>query len=122
MERVEEFSLEGKNFMYVDFSGCMIKEDFLRIIDMVDPLMAKYPDQSLYTITNIENIRIDLESREEIVKYLERNKSHVKYGAVFGIDGIKKVMLKGMFEVSDRNNMHFAFTKDQAITWLLQQN
>ena len=122
MERVEEFTLEGKNFMYIDFSGCMTEDDFIKQIALVDPLMAKYPEQSVRTITNIEDIRLDLKSREVLIEYLERNKPHVKYGAIIGLDGVKKVMLNSMFQTSERTNMHFAFSKEQAINWLLQQD
>ena len=122
MERVEEFTLEGKNFMYIDFSGFMTKDDFDRQIAIIDPIIAKYPEQSLYTITNIENIRIDISFKEALIKYLERNKPHVKHGVIIGLDGVKKVILKEMFHESERGNMHFVFTKEQAITWLLQQD
>ena len=121
MERIEEFTQDGKSFMYIDFSNMKSNDDFLKMTAVVEPLIAKYPKNSLYTITNIENIRFDSESKGIIAKYLENNKPYVKYGAVIGLDGIKKVMVNITFKMSERRNMRFAFSRESAIEWLLQQ-
>jgi len=122
MERIEEFTLEGKNFMYIDFSNLKSNRDFMQTTKSIEPLMEKYPENSLYTITNIENVRFDTESKEIVAKYMEHNKPYVKYGAVIGLDGIKKVFASTVFKLSKRNNMSFAFSKDKAIEWLLKQD
>ena len=122
MERIEEFKLEGKDFMYIDLSGLMSNDEFLKLTGIVESLMAKYPEHSLYTITNIENIRFGPGSKEMIAKYLESNKPYVKYGVVIGMDGIKKAIVNVAFKISGRDNIHFAFTKDKAIEWLLRQD
>ena len=122
MERTEEFSLQGKNFIYIDLSNLMANDDFIKVTQAIEPMIAKYPEHSLYTVTNIENVRFDSKSADLIVKYMKRNKPYVKYGAVIGMDGIKKTMVSTIVKLSGRNNIHFAFTREQAIEWLLQQN
>ena len=121
MERVEEFEQQGKSFMYIDLSNLMTNNDFLSLTQKIEPMIAKYPEHSLYTITNIENVRFDSKSRDLVTGYMRNNKPYVKYGAVIGLDGIKKIMVSTIVKLSGRNNMHFAFTKEQAIEWLLQQ-
>ena len=121
MERIEEFTLNEKKFMYIDLSNIKSNDDFLKLTAIIEPLIAKYPKNTLYTITNIENTRFDSESKEIITKYLENNKPYVKYGAVIGLDGIKKVMVNITFKMSERRNMRFAFSRNSAIEWLLQQ-
>jgi len=117
----EEFTLEGKNFIYIDLSGTKSNNEFNERIKVIVPEIAKYPEKSLYTITNVENIRFDTKSKEIVAQYMMTNKPYVKFGAVIGIDGIKKIMINAIFALSGRSNMHFAFTKEQAIEWLLKQ-
>ena len=120
MERFEEFTCDGKSFMYIDFSGLKADEDFIAATEKIEPIVAKYPKHSLYTITNIANTRFDTRSKEIVAEYMEKNKPHVKYGAVIGIDGIKKIMLNTIFQMSGRKNLVFAFTKEKAIELLLK--
>ena len=120
MERFEEFSQAGKNFIYINFSGLATNDEFLAVIDAVKNAISKYPEKSLYTITNIENIRFDSNSKAIVAKYLEENKPYVKYGVVIGLDGIKKMLIQTVMKLSGRKNLFFAFTKEKAIELLIQ--
>ena len=122
MDRIEEFTVSGKNFMYIDFSDLKSNEDFLKLSTVIELLIAKYPANSLFTITNIENIRFDTQSKEIIAKYMEHNKPYVKYGVVIGLDGIKKIMVNTVMAITGRKNMYFAFSREKAIEWLLKQD
>ena len=122
MERIEEFSLNGKNFMYIDFSDFKTNDEFLELSKIVEPLIAKYPEHSLYTITNIENVKFDFDSKKICAEYMKHNKPYVKYGAIYGLDGIIKVIVNAIIKMSGRNNMRFVFSKEQAFEWLQQQD
>ena len=122
MERVEEFTQGGKDFVYIDFSGLNMDTDFLEVIKVAEPVISKYPEKSVYTITNIANIRFDSHTKDVAARYTEHNKPYVKYGVVIGLDGIKKMMAHAVFKLSGRSNYTFAFTKERAIEWLLQQD
>ena len=120
-KRVEEFEREGKSFIYIDLSNIKENEEFEKLTKLIEPTVSKYSKQSLYTITNIENVRIDTESKKFIARYLEHNKPYVKYGAIIGLDGIKKIMVSTMLKLSRRSNLVFAFSKEQAVELLLKQ-
>ena len=122
MANVEEFVQNGKNFIYIDFSDMKSNDDFISFTAMVEPIIAKHPKNSVYTITNVEDIRFDSGSKEIVAKYLENNKPYVKFGAIIGLDGIKKVIIETVLRLSGRRNLHFAFSKDSAIEWLLKQD
>ena len=119
-ERVTEFTQDGKNFVLIDFSGLSSDDDFLAVIDVAIPTIGKYPEKSVYTITDITNLRFDSNTKDIAAKYMEKNKPHVKYGVIIGLDGIKKMMALTVMKLSGRKNMHFTFTKDQAVEWLLR--
>jgi len=117
----EEFELDGKNFIYIDFSGIITNDEFRERIKLVEREIVKYPEDSLYTITNAEGIRFDTESKEIAAQYMMRNKPYIRHGAVIGLDGITKVMINSIVALSGRRNIHYTFSKEQAIEWLAEQ-
>ena len=121
MERIEEFVIDNKNFMYVDLSNFITPENAAVKLEEIKKAIAKYPDKSLYTITNIGNMKFDSKTKNLATDYMKHNDPYVKYGAAIGLDGIKKFLISSIMKLSGRNNIHFAFTKEQAINWLLKQ-
>jgi hypothetical protein len=121
MERVEEFTSEGKNFMYIDMSEIKEDKDFIKLMELTETLIAKYPEHSLYIIGNIENVRFDSRTAELTAEYLKKNEPYIKFTAMIGVDGIKKIMFSQIFKKIGRKNLLFAFTKEKAIELLSQQ-
>jgi len=121
MERIEEFTREGKNFLYIDFSGFSCDDEHLDLVKKTEPVIEKYPGHSLYTITNIANLRFDSETKKIAADFIIHNAPYVKYGAIIGLDGIKKMMAYTVMKLSGRTNLGFAFSREGAIEWLLQQ-
>jgi len=121
MEHVEEFTSDGKNIIYIDFSNASSEKDFNEIIEQVKQMMSKHAEKSVCTITNMENVRFDSNIKEVFVKYVEFNKPYVKYGVAIGMDGIKKKMIEGILKLGGRSNFHFCFAKEEAVKWLQQQ-
>ena len=118
-EHIEEFTHAGKSFIYIDFSDVKTNEKFIELLKVSRAIIEKYPENSLYTIANLENSRFDAESKKNILEYLEYNKPYVKHSAIIGFDGIKKIMVSTVFKQSGRDNLLFAFSKEQAIELLL---
>jgi len=121
MENIEEFTANGKNIIYIDFSNTVTDNDFNVIIEQVKQVMPKYAEKSVCTITNMENVRFDSYIKDIFLKYVEFNKPYVKYGVAIGMDGIKKKMIEGILKLGGRSNFHFCFTKEEAVKWLCQQ-
>ena len=121
MGRIEEFTRDGKDFIYFDLSGFQTNDEFENLIEESKVRVASYAESSLHTITNIEKVRFDTKTKEIVAGWMTHNKPYVKYGVVIGMDGIKKIMVNAIFALSGRKNMTSAFTKEQAIQWLLEQ-
>jgi hypothetical protein len=119
---IDEFSQDGKDFMYIKLSEIETNKELIEYLTVIEDAIAKYPPKSLYTITNITNIRFDAEIKEHTVPYLEHNGSYVKHAAIIGPDGITKVIASTIFKISQRDNVVFAFTKEQAVELLLQKD
>jgi 3-deoxy-D-arabino-heptulosonate 7-phosphate (DAHP) synthase len=121
MEYVEEFTADGKDIIYIDFSRTASEKDFNEAIEQAKRTISKHAEKSVCTITNMENVRFDSNIKEVFVKYVESNKPYVKYGVAIGMDGIKKKMIEGILKLGGRPNFHFCFTKEEAVKWLRQQ-
>ncbi|MDR0516442.1 MAG: hypothetical protein LBH25_05285 [Fibromonadaceae bacterium] len=120
-QRIEEFTLEKKSFIYLDLSEFEKNEEYKEFVEVSSKNIKKYAEHSLYTITNIRGVSFDTETKSIIAKWMEHNKPYVKYGAVIGFDGIKRIIVNAIFKMSGRKNMTFSATKEQAIEWLLKQ-
>jgi len=122
MEYYQEFSVEGKNIVYIDFSVAKTSEDFSEAFEKIERAVACYPKNSIYTITNMAGTRIDTFSKDNFIKYAEHNKPYVKKGVLIGVDGITKIVIGNIFDKAGRDKFHIAFTKEKAIEWILQQD
>jgi hypothetical protein len=120
-ERVQEFTRDGKTFITIDFSGYKTSEELLAVVELAKTTISAHPENSVYTVTDATDIRLDAETKEYFADYMKHNKPYVKYGAVIGIDGAKKMIVGSAFKLSERANMHYCFTKEQAIEWLKGQ-
>jgi hypothetical protein len=121
MEYYEEFSMEGKNIIYIDFSNIKTAEVFSDALKKVELAIEGYPKGSLYTITNMENTIIDTFAKDIFVKYAAHNKPYVEKGVLIGLDGVKKMIIAKILNLAERDKLHIAFTKEKAIEWILQQ-
>jgi hypothetical protein len=119
---IHEFVLEGKDFMYIDMSEIETNKELIEYLTIIEKAIAKYPLKTLYTVTNITNVRFDAEIKEHTVPYLEHNAKYVKHAAIIGPDGITKTIASTIFKLSQRDNVVFAFTKEQAVELLLQKD
>jgi len=118
----EEFSVEGKEIIYIDFSRPKSIEEFSEAFEEVGKVIASHPENSLYTITNMTGTRIDTFSKDNFIKYAAGNKPYVKKGVLIGVDGVTKMIVGSILKNADRNKFHIAFTKEKAIEWVLQQD
>jgi hypothetical protein len=119
MERIEEFTIEGRNFIYFDLSGLQTNDEFTGLIEASKPIVEKHGERSLYTITNIAGVRFDTKTKTLTADWMAHNKPYVKHGVVIGMDSIKRIMVNAVFALSGRENMSTAASKEEAVERLL---
>ncbi|MDR2560652.1 MAG: hypothetical protein LBC63_02630, partial [Holophagales bacterium] len=95
--RIEEFFIDGKNFVYYDLSNFKLLEEYEMFIEKAKLGIVKYPEHSLMTISNIANVQIDTHIKEALANWMLFNKPFVKCGVALGTTGIKKIILKAIF-------------------------
>ncbi|MDR1970822.1 MAG: hypothetical protein LBQ46_02770 [Treponema sp.] len=118
-ERIEQFEHKGKRFIYFDLSGLQNNVQFKEMTEGAKKIIAEYPpDGSSFSITNIEGVIYDTETKNIVSAWMEFNRPYIKQGAVIGLDGIKRIMVNSILKMSGRNNMKFFRTREEAVEWL----
>lgn len=118
MERIEEFIQGDKSFIYFDLSKLQNNGEIETVIEAAKGVVGKYPDNSLYTITNLADLVFDTRTKEITSAWMAFNQPYVVYDTVVGLDGIRKIMFNSVLKLSGRKNMKIFSTKQQAIEWL----
>jgi hypothetical protein len=119
--RIEEFTRDSRRFVYFDMSGIKTNGEFRLLAEESKHVMEKHAERSVYTVINIEGMMFDTETKAIIAEWMARCKPYVKYGAVIGMDGIKKIMFSGLFETGEHDDISFAPTKEEAVLMLLRR-
>ena len=97
-------------------------DSFNDLTQVINESIAKHPPKSVYTITNIENIKwFDPLIKDAMASYMNNNSPYIKYGAVIGLDGVNRLIVNMVIKMTARKNMYLAFSRKQAIEWLLAQ-
>jgi hypothetical protein len=115
MSRIEEFVRHGKRYIYFDLSYFRTNDEFRLFIQMAKPVIENYKKHTVYTITNVEGIRFDSETKQILAEWMSHNAPYVKYSVVTGMDGIKKLMLNAILSMNGRYNIGIATTKEHAV-------
>jgi hypothetical protein len=117
--RIEQFDHAGKKFIYYDVSHFRHNAQFREFVAYAREVIQKHPkDNSLFSITNIEGVLYDSETKTIVAEWMDFNRPYVRQGAVIGLDGIKRIMVNSILKMSGRNNMKFFRTRDEAVEWL----
>ena len=119
MKRVY-FSQHDKNkILNIDFSNCK-PEEALQVIDTVRKSILSEPENSVLTLTDLNNIRADEKVIKALKNLLIHNKSYVKKGALINIGKEHKNSYEEAMKTSGRHLVIFD-SRDNAVDWLLDR-
>jgi len=121
-DRIQEFTLEGRNFVYFDLSGFRDIGEYKAVVELAAGIIAKHADGSLMTVTNVSNAWVNTDVQALMTRFMSANRPFVKCGAVICSDTAQMAMLKPIFLLSKRGNMACFYTREDAVQWLLKQS
>ena len=120
MEWIEKFIRDGKEFIYSDFSGLTTDKVYTGRTEYAVSVIEKSDNNSLYIIANANSVRFDSNTKKITARFIEKIKPYVKSVSVIGVDGIKKLMISAAMKMDGQMNIYFAYSKEDAIDWLLK--
>ena len=119
MKRVKYIYYNGRQILFLDFSGCNV-EDFPAIIKEAEKLIRDEPPNSVLTLTDVTGAKYNLEVTQALKEFAKGNKPFVKAGAVVGLDALKKIIYNSVMHFSGRNLLAFDDI-EKAKDWLVAQ-
>ncbi len=119
MKRVKYIYHNGRQILFLDFSGCNV-EDSLKTIEEAKKLIREEPPNSVLTLTDVTGAKYNLEVTQALKEFVKGNKPFVKAGAVVGLDALNKIIYNSIMHVSGRNLLSFD-NIEKAKDWLVEQ-
>jgi hypothetical protein len=120
MKRVKYIYHNGRQILFLDFSGCNAA-DFLVIIKEAEQVIRAEPPDSVLTLTNVTGAKYNLEVTKALKEFTIGNKPFVIAAAVVGLDVLKKVIYNSVMHVSGRNLLAFDDI-EKAKDWLVEES
>jgi hypothetical protein len=110
---------KGKNSSTTTLTHFKNNAQFREFIEYAKGVIQRYlRDGSLFSITNIEGVIYDSETKTIVAEWMDFNRPYIRQGAVIGLDGIKRIMVNSILKMNGRTNMKFFRTRDEAVKWL----
>jgi hypothetical protein len=117
--RVLEY--KKKNILFLDFSHCTCKEEFMPVIEAAKEWLKDKDPNSGLTVTDVTDAHFNKEIITLMKELTLHNKPYVKAGAVVGITRpLVKLAYNTVMAFSKRTLPIFD-TQDQAKEWLITQ-
>lgn len=90
------------------------------IIEAAKNIIKNYPPASALTLVNFTNLRFSSQFLTELKELTIHNKPYVKSGAVFGVQGLQKVVFDSVMKITSRS-LPVLKSKEEGLDWLAAQ-
>jgi hypothetical protein len=115
-DRVSFIRYKAVEILSIDWSGATADE-ILAAIDEAKRMIASRPEQSVRTLTNVADARIERRVTDALKDYVAHNKPYVVAGAVVGLNDLKTVIFNFINRVTGRS-LRAMGSVDEAKDWL----
>jgi hypothetical protein len=120
-KELQVLEYKGERILFLDFSRCTGKEEFMPIINAAKQWLQNKDLNSVLTLTDVTDARFNAEIISLMKELTLHNKPYVKAGAVVGISRpLLKLAYNAVMAFSKRTLPIFD-THDQAKEWLIKQ-
>ena len=105
--------------LLIDWSGATADE-ILAAIGQARKLIGSRPHNSVLTLTDVSDGRVDRRVTETLKDYVAHNKPFVRAGAVVGLNELKSVIFNFVNRATGRT-LRAMGSRDEAKEWLAEQ-
>ncbi len=121
MKKLEILQHEGKEIYFLDFSGMTNEGEIEELIAEGKRHIRSKARQSVYSLTNIEEMHFNTEIKELFTEFINGNKTFIKASAVLGVSGLRQIVFNGLMKLTGREIRLFD-DADVAKKWLVSHS
>lgn len=118
---VQLVEYKGKQILFLDFSHCAGKEEFLPIIDAAKLWLQHKEALSVLTLTDVTDAHFNTEVINLMKDLTLHNKPYVKAGAIVGITRPLMKLAYNVVMAFSQRTLPIFDTHDEAKEWLIRQ-
>ena len=118
--RVSFVRYRDAEILVIDWSGATADE-ILASIEVAKKIIASQPLNSVLTLTNVDNARVDRKVTQTLKDYVAHNKPYVRAGAVVGLNDLKSIIFNFVNRATGRS-LRAVGSMDEGRAWLAAQN
>lgn len=107
----------GESIYFMDFEGLKTLEEFKYLIDASKKHIRNQPPKSVVALTSMEGMHFNKDIRDMIADFIGGNKAFMKVSAVYGINGLLRIVYNGVTKLTGRDVRAFD-SKEKALEWL----
>jgi len=108
---------KGVKILYEDVSQSK-SDEILAFIPAAKALIASQPKNSLLALVNVKDASFDPTVITVLKDFMQSNAPYIKYTAVYGVDGLKEVVFRGILTVTGRKNIVLCKTLEEGKDYL----
>lgn len=116
--RVSFIRHKAVEILSINWSGAT-GDEILEAIEEAKRMIASRPQQSVRTLTNVTDARIERRVTDALKDYVAHNKPYVLAGAVVGLNDLKTVIFNFVNRATGRS-LRAMSSVDEAKDWLTQ--
>jgi hypothetical protein len=120
-KELQVLEYKGEKILFLDFSHCTSKEEFMPIIDAAKQWLQNKDLNSVLTLTDVTTAHYDAEILTLLKELTSHNKPYVKAGAIVGITRPLMKLAYNTIMAFSKRTLPIFDTHDQAKEWLINQ-
>ena len=108
---------KGVKILYEDVSQSKA-DDILAFIEGAKAIIASQPKNSVLALVNVKDASFDTTITAALKDFMKANTPYIKCAAVYGVDGLKEVVFRGILTVTGRKNLVLCKTLEEGKDYL----
>jgi hypothetical protein len=111
---------KGVSILYEDFSQSK-PDEVLALIEKASTIISSQPKNSVLGLVNVKDSSFDTRVTNAIKEFAKNNAPYMKCSAVYGVEGLKEVIFRGVIAFTGRKNLVLCKTLEEAKDFLADQ-
>lgn len=95
---------KGVKILYEDFSR-VNQEELVAIFEKAKSIIHAQPPKSILALVNVKDTHFDMTITNALKDFTKSNEPYIKFAAVYGVEGLKEIIYKGILAFTGRKNI-----------------